>query len=256
MKKRNNCNDLMFSLNLSKKGSSHLEMVTAFTIFIVFTIFLLYFLKAPGENSLSDTILRGLENSFIEMTSTELISFLIKPNESDCLSLDLSNFALSGNSAVFTLKGEIIENQAGGQVIVDDSTRESKFESNTLTVNANDINISQNESLKVYISEGISNTGVSCTTNGTFSLGTIQREKVLAEVKLSEFEINYTNNYGALKTELKIPENVDFSVTSVDLLNAEKDLPTTTDIISKTIFLDIVLESGEVIKKGVVFKIW
>lgn len=245
-----------FIRSLQKKGSSHLEMVTAFTLFIVFTIFLLYFLKAPGESSLSREILMNLEESFIDNTSTELVSFLIKPNESDCVKLDLSNFSLSGNSAVFTLRGEEWVRTASDYILQDSGRRNSTFSGSILTIDAQNIDPSTNESLRVYISEEITDTVTSCTPSGNFSVGSIKREKAQSYIKFVEFETNYVSDYNGLKTNLGLPPNVDFSITAEGLFNAEGSLPTTVDIISDEVLLDVVLPDGSIIKKKVRFNIW
>ena len=241
---------------MKKEGSAHFEIVVAFTLFIVFTIFLLYFLKAPENNTISDTILNGLESSFLNSTTVEMASFVVTPNQSGCVKFDLSNLSLKGNSSVVNLEGAKKGWKLGQWTIVDTGSRSSKFESNILTINAAGINVSQNESLKVYISEAISAGSSGCSSPNLSSVvGTIKREKILSEIKLRQFEQNYSNNYSFLKDSLGLPSNVDFAVESENFLNATKG-NVTVDTQSKQIFMDVVFANGTIIKKSINLIVW
>ncbi len=246
------------SSTLGKEGSSHFEVVIAFTLFIVFTIFLLFFLKAPEESSLSETMLKELETSFMNYTGVEMVSFLIKPNESDCIEVDISSLNLVGNSSVFTLKGAVGDYVSGHWVpVVDDGKRKSKLDGGILTVNASGLNVAENESLRVYISEGIFEESGVCNGDEKFTeIGNIKRERVLSQEKFMEFEQIYNESYYLLKDELGLPSNIDFAVYSEGIIEAQKGVPPNADVFSSDPVFRIVFQNGTISDLKVVLKVW
>lgn len=243
---------------MKKKGSAHLEIVVAFTLFIVFTIFLLYFLKPPQDTTISTTVLNELESSFLNSTTTELASFLVKPNQTGCVKFNISNLSVIGNSSVVA-SGEFKEgwNADGTQwIVLDDGLRKSKFENNILTLNASGINISENDTLEVFISDAISSGGNPCSLpNESLVVGTVTRVKALSEKKIITFESNYTNNYTNLKDSFHLPTNVDYAIVSEGFINATRNIPE-TDTQSKRLVMTVVFANGTITKKNIDLIVW
>jgi hypothetical protein len=71
----------------NKRGSSHLEVILSFVIFVGFTFFLLTYLQPTQKTSLENSILDGLESSFlnnVEINFTKVLvnsTFDCKPAE-------------------------------------------------------------------------------------------------------------------------------------------------------------------------------
>lgn len=242
-----------------KKGSAHLEIVTAFTLFIVFTIFLLYFLKAPPSNTLSITVLNKLESSFLNSTETELASFLVKPNQTGgCVKFNISNLSVIGNSSAIASKEIRSGWSSDGSewIVLDDGRRNSRVEGDILTINAAGINASENDTLEIFISTAISSGSNPCSSaNLSAVVGTVTRQKVLSEKKIEEFEGNYTSNYTSLKDSFNLPTDVDFAVISDGFINATRNIPQ-TDTQSRRILMDVVFSNGTVIKKNIDLIVW
>lgn len=243
---------------MKKKGSAHLEIVTAFTLFIVFTIFLLYYLKAPEDNTLSITILNKLESSFLNSTTTELASFLVKPNQTGCVKFNVSNFSILGNSSAVA-SGEVRSgwNFDGTQwVVLDDGIRASKLENNILTINAQGINISENDTLEIFVSDAISSGSNPCSSpNSSSVVGTVSRVRALSEKKILEFESNYTNNYTNLKDSFNLPTDSDFAIVSEGFINATRNIPE-VDTQSRRLVMDVVFSNGTITKKNIDLIVW
>lgn len=258
MKKSIGKSDSCFVKNLTKKGSAHLEIVTAFTLFIVFTIFLLYFLKAPQDTTISTTILNELESSFLNSTTTELASFLVKPNQTGCVKFNISNLSVMGNSSVVA-SGEVKSGwNADGTswIVLDDGIRNSVLENGILTVNVQNINISENDTLEVFVSDAISLGSNSCSlSNESSVVGTVTRVNAISEKKIRDFESNYSNNYTNLKDSFHLPTNVDFAIVSENFINAMRNIPE-TDTQSKRLVMNVVFSDGSVTKKNIDLMVW
>ncbi len=62
---------------MKKGASAHLEMILAFTIFILAVVFLLVFIRPLETNKLSDVAVISLKDSFVGITQTELITVYV-----------------------------------------------------------------------------------------------------------------------------------------------------------------------------------
>jgi hypothetical protein len=62
---------------MNKKGSSHLELIIAFGLFLVVTLFLFVYLRPLETNKLSDIMVVSLKDSFLDNVSTNLITVFV-----------------------------------------------------------------------------------------------------------------------------------------------------------------------------------
>jgi len=69
---------------MEKRGSGHLEMILAFTIFFLAVVFLLVYIRPLETNKLTDIAVISLKNSFIEDTQTQLISVFVNSTGERC----------------------------------------------------------------------------------------------------------------------------------------------------------------------------
>jgi hypothetical protein len=60
-----------------KKGSGHLEMILAFTIFLVLVVFILVYIKPLDNTKLSDVAIISLKDSFTELANTQLVTVFV-----------------------------------------------------------------------------------------------------------------------------------------------------------------------------------
>jgi hypothetical protein len=62
---------------MKKKGSGHLEMILAFTIFIVAVMFILTYIKPLENNTLSEVVAISLKDSLIKKASVSLTTIFV-----------------------------------------------------------------------------------------------------------------------------------------------------------------------------------
>jgi len=65
---------------MEKKGASHLELILAFTLFVLTLTFLFIYIKPTNQTRLPEVVLTSLENGFLKNATVELIT--IFSNES------------------------------------------------------------------------------------------------------------------------------------------------------------------------------
>lgn len=73
---------------MGKRGGAHLEMILAFTIFIVAVVFILVFIRPLESNKLSETVIITLKESFVEMTTTSLVTVFVNGTSERCMPKD------------------------------------------------------------------------------------------------------------------------------------------------------------------------
>ena len=65
-----------------KRGAAHVEIVLAFVLFVGFVIFLLIFIRPlSGGDNLSEAVVLGLVDSFLEEGSVNLTKVFVKDNK-------------------------------------------------------------------------------------------------------------------------------------------------------------------------------
>jgi len=225
-----------FPKKSGKEGSAHLEMVVSFTLFISFSVFLLYYLTPAQTNPLPDVILNELETTLLDYSGVELVSFLVKPNETNCLSVDVSGLGISGNSTVRNSTGAVISSQ---------------IDSGTLAIGS-----SNGESYYVYVSEEFNAGTQTCSSGIDYNLGEVRRSVVLSNSSLKELENNYSAHYDSLKSELGLTSTVEFAIVSGTYLNASKNIPSGTEVLSKVMIGDVLYADGTIEKREITLKIW
>lgn len=108
---------------MEKKGASHLELILAFTLFVLTLTFLFIYIKPTNQTRLPEVVLTSLENGFLKNATVELIT--IFSNES-CIPKEINlnsiNKSLSDNyyqilaSKEFDLKLENCTSEPLGSV--------------------------------------------------------------------------------------------------------------------------------------------
>ena len=102
-------------------ASRHLEMIISFALFALFVTFLLLYIKPYETHTLSDTIIKSLEESFDEKYSSEIsIVFLKIESPGSCSLLDLDNFPVSvtGKILVLGTSNNLIDSQKSGNKLI------------------------------------------------------------------------------------------------------------------------------------------
>jgi hypothetical protein len=191
-----------------KRGSSHLEIILSFTLFVSFTLFMIVFINPVKGGLLQDSVIAGLEGSFLDSVGVDLIKFPVRPFEEGCLNLDVSTFG-NVNSFVSTLGGlEVSSEVSSGNLLIESS----------------------DEVLWVYLSEGLSLDGASCSDPVSYEVGSFEKVSLISWEKLQEFKANYTSNYMELKDELNFPLSRDFGIECLDCGDYDLTQPIPEDV--------------------------
>lgn len=156
-----------------KRGSGHLEMIMAFTIFLVCVVFLLVYLKPLETDTLSEVAIISLKEEFMELASTELTLIFVNGSER-CLPIsNISDYLLELNSTY-------------QNVSFSDSTYYLLF--------------SKEFSTKLN----------PCSSSVT--LGSISHKNILSNKSLQRIQEKYYSNYSGLKEDLKVPKVLNFEI--------------------------------------------
>ena len=192
---------------MHKKGASSLEFILAFVLFASFTVAVLYFFNPVKTLKNMDYSRDYTLNKIIENTSVDLDSYSIIIDQS----------ALS--PIIIEIPGMGNEKHVGavnyGGVMVD-AKRKSIDE---FCVDISNIDIINNKKFAtLYFSEDIAeSTGLSCIQDldkSKYNIASSLTDKVISESRFLLLNNSYPD-YSALKTQLGIPADVDFSFSLI-----------------------------------------
>jgi len=220
--------------------SRHLEMIISFALFALFVTFLLLYIKPYETNTLSDTIIKSLEESFDEKYSSEIsIVFLKIESPGSCSLLDLNNFPvlLSRNILVLDANNNKLDSQkSGDQLIINEHP----------------------QAVYLLISEDLPEDGSQCLqeTEKTYTIGSVENKKAITHSSIIKYVDEYDADYESLKKQLGIPETIDFVITSGNLASPSFNIPKNTEVIARTYSKDFLSDDGNIIKKDFLFRVW
>ncbi len=220
-----------------KKGTaSHIEMIFSFVLFVLFVFFLVLYVKPYKTDRLTDTIVDSLKDKFVEVNEIELNEIFIGVDyDSDCVSLDLGQ-DFNGNSVVKDIdKQEVFGSSLSGQI---------------LKINSNE------DYFYVYISEEFSSEVVGCSPvslpEENYTIGGIREIEVLSSDNVNGM---ISMDYEDIRQELRVPESVDFLISSNDF-EIGVPVPEGIDVIAKDYELKFLYSNGNIERKEVVFRVW
>lgn len=106
----------------------------------------------------------------------------------------------------------------------------------------------------VYVSKYVNNTLQDCSSDD-FVIGNIQKNNILSEVLLNQLKEKYYNNYVALKTELNIPDSIDFAIVSSNY-ELNRTIPDGLSVSAKIYRLKKLYFNGTIKNEDFIVKIW
>lgn len=221
-----------------KKGAaSHIEMIFSFVLFSLFVFFLVLYIKPYKTDRLTETIVDSLESKFVEYNQVELNEIFIGvESDSNCVKIDLGQ-EINGNSVVKDIdKQDIFDSSLSGT---------------KLSINSND------DYFYVYISDEFSNSDVGCSpisilNEDNYTIGNINEIIVLGNDNINDL---ISMDYEDVRQELKVPESVDFLISSEDF-EIGVPVPEGIEIIAKDYELKFLNSNGDIERKEVLFRIW
>lgn len=210
-----------------KKGSSHIEMIMSFVLFVGFSVFLISYIQPERESSLEESLLFALQTKFFENVTIIEKSVLV-------------DFRNNG------------ENCPSGHVIPC-----SPLELNGV------YNISKNADLGscfYYIYSSVEFSNVEnvdgCKNDNAYKIGYIETKEVLSNNTIKKIEQKYYSNYDGLKKDLGVPPSIDFSITVDGYLDMSRQIPDTVEVKAGLYRESVLFSNGTIQNKDFIIKIW
>ncbi|MEI7719360.1 MAG: hypothetical protein WCI72_05810 [archaeon] len=223
----------IFRSSLKKKGSSHLEIIISFILFVSFTLFLVLTLEPTKQNLLEDSILFGVKNAFFDSSTTNVTSVLV----------DAKN--------------------ALGVCVTDVPCFPNEL---NLGINKNNISSVPPKPCAYYIltsTEFLTNSvTVKCSDDpnrNNYSLGYIEKQQVLSNNTLEGIKVQYYADYNASKFRFGVPAVVDFAVISpngFDTYSLERTIPDDAEVVSGVYRKRVLYGNGSIINQDFIVKVW
>ncbi|MEK6852978.1 MAG: hypothetical protein AABX59_03805 [Nanoarchaeota archaeon] len=245
-------------MKMKKRGTSSIEMIISFAIFIAFLTAIFFFIKPIREPSVSTTTLDIAENALI---SNGEIVFGIVP-----FTVDVSEVSENCFVVQHPLKFGDLEIEEKNGILNAERVMVKNSELEDVTFNVDSVNlILPKSSEKFYyiyytIEEDLNKAQPStCPTilpADKYSFSVPRIEEVLSYNKLTQLKSSYNSDYEGLKREWNFPLENDFSITfSKAELNMEHEIPPEAEVFSRELDMKI-FQDGEFVRVKVTLKVW
>jgi hypothetical protein len=224
-------------MSMHKKGVSSLEFILSFVLFAGFTIAALYFFNPVGNLKNMDYSRDYTINKVISNTSVELntYSIVIPIGVSDTV-ISLPDIAPGKNMHAVNYLGERIKSlKEINDFCFDRVKSDERF-------------------ITLYFSEDIAgiqdlSSCISPPDPSKYQISSSLTERVISENRTLSLNKTYWEDYSSLKTQLGIPNDVDFSFklefSATDYISAEKPLSDVTrEIFSETNRMEVLRTNG------------
>ena len=235
----------------SKKGSSHLEMILAFILFIGFISFLFFNLKPYDTAILPVSLANGVHYSLEKMIKTNLTVTSVKLTGVN-LNFKCFKVDIPGKYFKYDFSKQLVKDESGIKVASGVSS----------SGNNREIFIEGMENYyKIYFSPELNEfvyLETTCLDPQSSIIGSITEKEISSYKKLMELNAKYSSDYESLKSELGIPAIFDFEIISLDNpeINMETDVPNSIDVIAVEKVFEILNGDGEIINSRIVVRIW
>jgi hypothetical protein len=234
-----------------KKGTSNLEIILSFVIFIGF-LFFLFMVFPLNKTEKSKVGLDSAEMEIMNFTNINLVYFTIVVNESRISENEKSCFSFEPN---ITIGRVIVKDE--NDTIVDAEKIES----------GGDVEISINSVgrfYQIYSSEEFTerNFEGDCEELGnSFSIGLTREYPVVSYSRVQQLSEIYERDYLSLLRNFSIPsrENFGFSIREIngsEIIRAMRSQPAKSSILARQVPVQIAYPSGE-LKYGIMnIEVW
>jgi len=252
-------------MKLNKRGFSNVEFVISFALFVMFVFFVFILLNPFRDYSVNNINMDLIQEKLINNVSVELkkISIQVKPDAyvsghghggggggghtSDCIKFSYDDLDAEDN---------VIARKSDGTVV-----------SSELDHSNNKIIIADDEQFYyIYASSNFAapSSSLSCSNNidkteGLYSLGLYEEDKIISYGILTEIANKYESNYNGLRGDLDITDDFGFVIYSSDgeeMVRALKSAPTRFQVSAKNIPTTIMYENGTFEEVLMNLRIW
>jgi len=225
---------------VSKRGAGHIEMILSFVMFTFFVVFLFIYIKPVSNNSIGDSVLIGLGDSFHEKNGVDYGKIFLRVSDfsGSCFSIGLSGH--SGNSIVQMVGGSVVGSSYSGSNLVVSSGIGSYY-----------VLISPD------FASGSGCSGPSLLSSQNYSIGSIETQKLISNKSLYLLKQSYLDNYAQLKTNYGVPKIIDFTIKSSDgSFDLGGTIPQKVQVFSKEYSENVLYENGSIQNKEFLIQVW
>ncbi|MGY4884823.1 MAG: hypothetical protein ACP5NZ_04570 [Nanobdellota archaeon] len=228
---------------MNKKGT-HVEVIISFIIFIIFLVFLFVSVESPLKgNEDKKGIFDSIELGIINDTSSDMTSVTVNVGDSSETCLSLTNLLTFSN--------------IGPNIIVKDysgNTIQSHLNGDSLVINRAS---TEDTFFKIYYSEEFNELeGGSGCTETTYDVGFTKTNRYVFEEKFLGL---LTQDYGTLRTELKVPQGTEFGygiILSDGTMHETVQQNVSTNIYIRETPVEYVDGEGNILQGYVKTRIW
>ena len=224
---------------MRKKGTSHIEIILAFVLFVSVVIFMLYFFNpASSSKNLIPSAIQLAQDKIIENTNTEVEFYSVKISGGGAI-VALDDISAGYKAAAFDLNG----NQVKASV-----------------ADLNKVKIEKDGFIYLVLSEDIEETLVANEPTGSYEIASTSTRKIISEKKLKELKEGYSQNYEQTKERLLIPSGLDFSFNAIlnneKIISAEREIPLKVEVFAQYKRIEMIKSNGEVASAYLEVKVW
>ncbi len=234
---------------MRKRGSSHIEMILSFVIFMIAIGFAFYFFR-PGDNSrLVESSFSYLFREIEKNASSEVLTYSIKINNGSfsdkVIGFNVSGSSLDYHSKVFRTNGDEIESGKNGEIVFANSPEGWNY----------------TDFVDLVLAEELNDSTYTGTINEDYyKISSSLKKDVLSEKKLRRLKIFYENNYTKIKKQFNIPNRVnfifDFRFSDGSEINVEQNVPKNLEVLVQNKRLEMLRESGAIEFGELTIKVW
>ncbi len=230
-----------------KRGISHLELITAILIFIFAVGVIIYFVNITIKTETQKPLLEVFESKLREKAEINFkeISLFIKDGYGDCFNLSLHSDLQQGNENLTFMKDE-----TGGVAF--------NFSNGWLLINNTGQNFYRIYSFPVNVTKEIRLNDMVCNPlieRQDYNYSITYYGKIFTEKNLLQLKQKYDNEYRELRKEFNIG-NKDFAIIVKNLIEMKKPIPKQIEVQAKEFPVEIILESGDIVKTTINIQIW
>jgi hypothetical protein len=236
---------------MKKRGSSHIEMIFSFVIFVAAIGFALYFFSPTNSSRLVETSFDYLFREIEKNASSEVFIFSVRINN-DTIPAGVTDicFNVSGSGLNY------------GAVVFDENGNDLSGKKFKDTVSANSssgwgmINFAS-----IILADEFYEDVVGCAPNENYyDISSSLKKDILSEKKIGNLSQIYYSNYTKLKKQFNIPGRVNFGFSLVFFdgsnITAEKEIPQSLEVFVNQKRIEVLKTDGKTEFGVLTVKVW
>jgi|WetSurMetagenome_2_1015567.scaffolds.fasta_scaffold111045_3 hypothetical protein len=237
---------------MTKRGSSHVEMIFSFILFVGAIGFALYFFSPTNNSRLVQTSFDYLFRETESNASVEIFIFSAKINNSAIpIGLQIVGFNVSGSNPNY---GAFVFDENGNNLSTKKIGNEEVYAQSTNWKTMSFVSIALAEEFNDSLALG------GTINESYYTISSSLKKKVLSERRILKLNDTYYTNYTSLKEQFNIPGRVNFgfSLTFSDgsSITAQKEIPQSLEVFVNEKRIEVLRSNGRIEFANLVVKVW